>query len=74
VFVEEYLFGFTHWHLRVSKTVTRPDLQLRQLTIPFMGSPILARSKAAPAHGLRMTTLRSASPHTLGGVSAYCTY
>ena len=28
-------------------------------------------SRAAPAHGLRITTLRSASPHTLGGVASY---
>jgi hypothetical protein len=26
---------------------------------------------AAPAHGLRVTTLRSASPYTLDGVAAY---
>jgi hypothetical protein len=28
-------------------------------------------SRASPAHGLRITTLRSSSPHTLDGVSAY---
>jgi hypothetical protein len=27
-----------------------------------------AGSRAVPAHGLRIITLRSASPHTLGGV------
>jgi len=28
-------------------------------------------SRAASAHGLRITTLRSASPHTLDGVASY---